>query len=300
MKKNYINSDAKFIFVGNRKFVLEEMKRLKLNIAKIISVKGSFLERNLKKNNIEYASINTKNELLYLLNSITFDYLVLNGCPHIIPVSGYKNPKSILINVHPSYLPDLRGKDPVPGALLFGRDSGATCHLLDEGIDTGPIISRVKIDLTDDLDSTLLYQLSFIAEKEVFELAYKRNFKPIDSNITKEISNVIYYSKEESDSYINFKKDDIDLIIRKVKAFSNSSQGVKFFYKSKEFKFFSFSFISNLYLKEKCLDKKHGEVVLVYERSLIIKLNDDLLKLDSFSNDISAINVGDNLLADYV
>ena len=58
---------------------------------------------------------------------------------------------------------------------MFSRDCGATCHHINEVIDGGDIISS-KIPFSKDLDVSLMYQLSFIAEKEVFHEAFKANF----------------------------------------------------------------------------------------------------------------------------
>ncbi len=52
------------------------------------------------------------------------------------------------INVHPSLLPALRGPDPVFWALRRGdRRTGVTLHLLDAGLDTGPIIAQEAVDI---------------------------------------------------------------------------------------------------------------------------------------------------------
>lgn len=53
--------------------------------------------------------------------------------------------------------------------LLFDRSCGATCHIMDDNIDTGDIISRVKIPTTPDIEAGILYQLCFKAEVEVFK-----------------------------------------------------------------------------------------------------------------------------------
>ena len=70
----------------------------------------------------------------------------------------------------------MRGIDPVLGSILFKRDAGATCHIMSEKIDAGDIISQLKIPYSNDLDASLLYQLSFIAEKKVFHMALQKNF----------------------------------------------------------------------------------------------------------------------------
>ncbi len=60
------------------------------------------------------------------------------------------------VNVHPSLLPKYRGAAPIQRAIMAGEtETGVTVMLLDEGMDSGPILSQMKIPLapTDTLGS---------------------------------------------------------------------------------------------------------------------------------------------------
>ncbi len=58
-----------------------------------------------------------------------------------IPPLGY-------LNIHPSLLPLHRGPTPVAGAILAGdRETGVTIIRLDPGMDSGPILAQVVVDL---------------------------------------------------------------------------------------------------------------------------------------------------------
>jgi methionyl-tRNA formyltransferase len=66
------------------------------------------------------------------------------------------------LNLHYSLLPALRGPAPVQNAILRGlRETGVTVFRLDQGIDTGPIVSQEKISI-DSTESSgeLLEKLS--------------------------------------------------------------------------------------------------------------------------------------------
>lgn len=57
-------------------------------------------------------------------------------------------PKSGFLNVHPSLLPRHRGASPVIGTILAGDTAtGITIMLMDEGMDTGPILRRSIVSL---------------------------------------------------------------------------------------------------------------------------------------------------------
>ena len=57
-----------------------------------------------------------------------------------------------IANLHPSYLPYGRGAHPNAWALVTGEPAGVTLHLIDSGVDTGPILaqSAVAVHVTDD------------------------------------------------------------------------------------------------------------------------------------------------------
>jgi methionyl-tRNA formyltransferase len=63
-------------------------------------------------------------------------------------------PPSGVVNVHPSLLPKYRGASPIAGALLAGeQQTGVTIMLMDEGMDTGPILGQRTEDI-DPQDTT--------------------------------------------------------------------------------------------------------------------------------------------------
>lgn len=69
------------------------------------------------------------------------DYAINGGCGYVTP-DYLKLPKRGWLNVHPGLLPEYRGADPVCWALRNGDPVGATVHLMEEEIDTGPILLR--------------------------------------------------------------------------------------------------------------------------------------------------------------
>jgi phosphoribosylglycinamide formyltransferase-1 len=61
-----------------------------------------------------------------------------------------------VLNIHPALLPAFPGRDAQRQALEHGvKVSGATVHLVDEGLDSGPIVAQeaVAVLSTDTVDS---------------------------------------------------------------------------------------------------------------------------------------------------
>jgi phosphoribosylglycinamide formyltransferase-1 len=62
--------------------------------------------------------------------------------------------RDAILNVHPSLLPAFPGADAIAGALAYGvKLHGVTVHLVDEGMDTGPIVLQRAIELPDAADA---------------------------------------------------------------------------------------------------------------------------------------------------
>lgn len=65
-----------------------------------------------------------------------------------------------VINVHPALLPAFPGLDAIGQALAHGvKVMGVTVHYVDEGVDTGPIISQAAIDVPTGADAALMRDL---------------------------------------------------------------------------------------------------------------------------------------------
>ena len=282
---------ARYVFIGNRKFVLEEMVAQGLDIRNVFAFSGSHLERQAVQLGLSTVIFKNKKELLASLFQEEFDVLVSNGCPYILPTRGYSNSESILVNIHPSFLPDLAGKDPVPGAIMHKRNSGATCHIIDEGIDTGPVISQILIPHSEDLDAGLLYQLSFLAEKQVFNMALAAKFNPVFAQ-TKEFDS-IYYNRSEDDLKLDLEHDSPENIVQKIKAYGNPSRGVKFTIKSCQFIAYRSDLLVNPYLEEHANNFSEKQIVLVYDDTVVFKFKSRLVRLGGINNPVERITVGD-------
>ena len=94
--------------------------------------------------------------LVYELKRHQVDLVCLAGFMRILsPVFVRSFPKRIL-NIHPSLLPAFPGLHPQRQALEYGvRFSGCTVHLVDEGVDSGPILLQAAVPVleSDDEDS---------------------------------------------------------------------------------------------------------------------------------------------------
>lgn len=75
-----------------------------------------------------------------------WDWLVSFGYRHIIRREVLDLFPERIINLHISLLPWNRGADPNLWSFIEDTPKGVTIHLVDEGLDTGPILAQRRVD----------------------------------------------------------------------------------------------------------------------------------------------------------
>ena len=93
-------------------------------------------------------------EVVRELASFKPELIVVTAFGHILPPEVLSLPKFGCLNVHPSLLPRHRGPSPVANALLQGElVTGVTIMLMNENLDSGPILTQERVDISP-LDTT--------------------------------------------------------------------------------------------------------------------------------------------------
>ncbi|PUB29920.1 formyltetrahydrofolate-dependent phosphoribosylglycinamide formyltransferase [Promicromonospora sp. AC04] len=94
------------------------------------------------------------------------DYLVLAGFMRILAPSVVRRFEGRMINTHPALLPSFPGAHGVRDALAHGvKVTGCTVHLVDDGVDTGPIIAQTAVPVFDNDDEPTLTERIKVAER---------------------------------------------------------------------------------------------------------------------------------------
>jgi methionyl-tRNA formyltransferase len=82
------------------------------------------------------------------LRAISPDAAVVVAYGRLVPARVLNIPRHGFVNVHPSLLPRHRGPSPIEWAILSGdTQTGVTTMLLDEGMDTGPILLQRSLPI---------------------------------------------------------------------------------------------------------------------------------------------------------
>jgi phosphoribosylglycinamide formyltransferase 1 len=87
------------------------------------------------------------------LDSLAVELVVLAGYMALLDAGFIARFRDRIVNVHPALLPAFPGVRAIEQAVEYGvRVFGVTVHLVDEGIDTGPIILQGSIEIPDASD----------------------------------------------------------------------------------------------------------------------------------------------------
>lgn len=94
------------------------------------------------------------------------DFVVLAGFMRILAPSFVRRYEGRLLNTHPALLPAFPGAHGVRDALAHGvKITGCTVHLVDDGVDTGPIIAQAAVPVLDSDDEATLHERIKVAER---------------------------------------------------------------------------------------------------------------------------------------
>lgn len=119
--------------------------------------------------------------LLQAVDETGADLVVLAGFLVVIPEKMIQKYRNRIINIHPSLIPSFCGKGYYglkvhEGVLARGvKVTGATCHFVDEGTDTGPIILQKAVevrqgDTPEVLQRRVMEQAEWIIMPEAIDL----------------------------------------------------------------------------------------------------------------------------------
>jgi phosphoribosylglycinamide formyltransferase-1 len=96
------------------------------------------------------------------------DWVFCAGFMRILGSATLSHFSDRIINTHPALLPAFPGAHAVRDALAYGvRVTGCTMHLVDEGVDTGPIIAQAPVHVDASDDEASLHERIKMAERSL-------------------------------------------------------------------------------------------------------------------------------------
>jgi len=96
------------------------------------------------------------------------DLVILSGFMRLLPAGFVRRFAPMLINTHPSFLPEFPGAHAVRDAIAAGVDeSGASVIVVDDGVDTGPILAQHRVPVLEGDTEESLHDRIKIVERDL-------------------------------------------------------------------------------------------------------------------------------------
>ena len=107
-----------------------------------------------------------------IFRKLKADIAVVVAYGLILPNQILSAPKFGCLNIHASLLPRWRGAAPIQRAIMEGDDETGVCIMkMEEGLDTGPVLSSRKIQIKENDNAKILSErLSLVGSKLIVEV----------------------------------------------------------------------------------------------------------------------------------
>jgi phosphoribosylglycinamide formyltransferase-1 len=113
--------------------------------------------------------------VLAVLDEAAAEWVCLAGYMRLLSAGFVARYRHRLVNIHPSLLPAFPGLDAQEQAIEHGvRVSGCTVHLVDEGLDSGPIVVQRSVPVLDGDTSDSLAARILTEEHRAYVAALER------------------------------------------------------------------------------------------------------------------------------
>lgn len=156
-----------------------------------------------------------------LLQATAHDIMVVAAYGLILPLSTLRIPRLGCINIHGSLLPRWRGAAPIHRAIEAGdTETGITIMQMEEGLDTGPMLLKRAIPITQhDTTASLHDQLAKLGGEMVVDALKQLSSGSLQAEVQPEqgVTYAAKISKEEATLEFHLSANALD---RKIRAFN--------------------------------------------------------------------------------
>ena len=164
------------VFMGTPDFAVPSLKELieKYNVKAVFTqpdrpkgrgkklaispVKEAALEYNIEV--FQPVKLKDERDMIEALKKMKPDFIIVVAFGQILTKEVLDIPKYGCINLHGSILPMYRGAAPINWAIIKGeKTSGNTTMLMDEGLDTGDILLKDQVEISEEITAGELYDI---------------------------------------------------------------------------------------------------------------------------------------------
>lgn len=246
-------------------------------------------------NRIEYIySINSKEKsTLDFIRKKNPDVIYCFGWSHILIKEILNIPRLGVIGFHPAKLPYNKGRHPLIWALVLGLDTTASSFFnIDEGVDTGDLVSQVDVNINYNDDARSLYdKVMQTAKKQVFEITrdlITGNIKRYSQDHSK---GNFWRKRNYQDGKIDFRMTSAS-IRNLIRALTRPYPGAHFVYENNDYRVWSSELMKDK--KGAYIYIEPGKIIDVYSKTSFLAKTGDGLIIFTETDEID-LKIGDYL-----
>ncbi len=188
-----------------------------------------------RANSIPYMIFEQDNKLIEsFFREHEVDIIYCFGWSHILKPSLLKLPPMGVIGFHPAKLPANRGRHPIIWALAMGlNETASTFFRMDEGADSGPILSQVGIVISKQDDATSLYQkILEVAQQQIIQFTQALHKGTAFFNTQNDLDATYWRKRSRRDGLIDWRMTS-EAIHNLIRALTYPYPGAEFIWNEK-------------------------------------------------------------------
>lgn len=278
----------KIFFIGSVEFsknALEKLISLNENVVGVFTKEKSIFNADFVdlseiclRNNVPFKYANNVNseECIEWIKMLEPDIIFCFGWSQILKEEILKVASMGVVGFHPALLPQNRGRHPIIWALVLGlKNTGSTFFFMDDGVDSGDILSQKKIEINyDDNARTLYNKIINVALKQIEDFLPKLKSNAF-IRIPQNHSKATYWRKRtENDGKIDFRMSSY-AVYNLVRALTNPYVGAHLKYIDKDVKIWEVREEINLDL----INIEPGKVLDIKDDNILVKCYDNAVWL---------------------
>jgi methionyl-tRNA formyltransferase len=277
----------RIVFIGTVEFsykALEEILRCNGDIVGVCTKEKSEFNADYsnlvplcKDNNIPYKYIEDINsqENIEWIKSLKPDIIFCFGWSSLIKKELLNLAPMGVVGFHPASLPQNRGRHPIIWALALGlKESASTFFFMDEGADSGDILSQVSFDIFDNDNASTIYKkiinIALIQIKEFLPKLQNNSFTKIKQDHSQ--AN-IWRKRNKKDGIIDFRMSSL-AIYNLIRSLSKPYIGANLVYNEKDIIIWSSKIVENT-----MNNIESGKILEVKDNTIVVKTYDGAIML---------------------
>ncbi len=230
-----------------------------------------------ESNNIPYKYVRDINapHIIDWINGLAPDVCFVFGWSSLIKKDLLDIPSIGTIGFHPSKLPFNRGRHPIIWPLVLGlKETASSFFFIDEGVDSGPILSQKVIEINDYDDAQSLYnkvtKIALIQIQVLIDQFQQKTYQAIPQKIDE---GNVWRKRNRKDGQIDFRMTT-EGIYNLVRGLSSPYVGAHIYYEGEDIKIWKTEKVD---FRIKNIEP--GRVLEIHDNEFIVKTYDSAIRI---------------------